>query len=164
MINQRKSQIQMGETIAIVFIFMVLMIFGALFYLRIMRSGSTIALEENMQLKAIEIAQKASFLPEIQCSEEGIVVDDCIDLYKLDAASQVIANTENRLFYYDSFGYSKISVAKIFPEDSSNNPWIIYENIPDKYNDKKVTYIPVSILDPYSKNSSFGYLGVEVFR
>ncbi len=64
----RKSQIQMGETIGILFVFFILVVFGFVFYMNVMKGSSKVEMEENIQLKTIGIAQRASFLPELQCS------------------------------------------------------------------------------------------------
>ena len=80
--QNRKAQIQMGESVAILFIFFILVVFGFVFYMNVMRGSAKVQMEENIQLKAIGIAQKASFLPELQCSEENVRVENCIDLLK----------------------------------------------------------------------------------
>ncbi len=92
----------MGESVAILFIFFILLIFGFVFYANVMRSSAKVELEENIQLKAISIAQKASFLPELQCSEENVRKEDCIDLLKLESASSLLDS--NNIYYFDIFG------------------------------------------------------------
>ena len=149
----------MGETIAIIFIFMVIMVFGSLFYARVVRSGTVVKQEESLQQKAIEVAQKVSFLPEIQCSEGNIAIENCIDIFKVDSAADIMS--KNRIFYYDNFGFSSITIVKIFPDDDS---WLIYENAPEKYTDQKTTFVPISLFEPRTKDFSFGYIKVEVYK
>ena len=155
----RKSQIQMGESVAILFIFFILLIFGFVFYANVMRSSAKVEFEENIQLKAIAIAQKASFLPELQCSEENVRVEDCIDLYKLEAASKLLE--ENNIYYYDIFEFSKIWVKEIFPE--TNKTWPLYNNKLTNYSNKLSTFIPVSLFNATAKKYDFGILAVEVY-
>jgi len=159
LLKMKKSQIQMGESVAILFIFFILLIFGFVFYMNVMRGSATIEREENIQLKAIGIAQKVSFLPELQCSEENVRREDCIDLYKLEAASKLLE--ENNIYYYDIFEFSKIWVKEIFPE--SKKIWPLYNNTLIDHKNKLSTFIPVSLFDATLKKYDFGILVVEVY-
>lgn len=155
---KRKSQIQMGESIAILFIFFILVVFGFVFYMNVMRSSAKVEMEENIQLKAIGIAQKASFLPELQCSEENVRVEDCIDVLKLEAAAGLIE--DNNIYFYDTFEFSKIWVEEIFP---GTQEWPIYNNTPPTFKNRLSTFIPISLFNPVSKEYDFGVLAVEVY-
>ena len=157
--RMKKSQIQMTETIMILFIFLTLVLFAALFYVRIAHSKADVKQEENLQLKAVEMSQKASFLPEIQCSEGNIVIDNCVDLLKLDVAKTIMA--ENRIFYYDKFEFSTIKIMEMYPDEQE---WIIYNNSLTNYKDKKATFLPTSVFDPQTKAYSFGVLVVEIYK
>ncbi|MFC1723967.1 hypothetical protein ACFL0V_07565, partial [Nanoarchaeota archaeon] len=81
--KKRKAQIKMGETIAILFIFFILLVVGAVFYMNIARSSMKKDIQESYDLKAIELAQVISFLPEVQCTESNVVRASCFDLYKI---------------------------------------------------------------------------------
>jgi hypothetical protein len=154
----RKSQIQMGESIAVLFIFFILVIFGFVFYMNVMKGSVKVEKEENIQLKAIGIAQKASFLPELQCSEENVRKESCIDLYKLEAVAGLLE--ENNIYYYDVFEFSKIWVEGVFPEEGV---WSLYNNPLTEYNNKLSTFIPVSLFDATTKEYDFGILVVETY-
>jgi hypothetical protein len=148
----------MGESIAVLFIFFILLIFGFVFYSNIIQSSSKVETEENIQLKAVGVAQKSSFLPELQCSEENVRVEDCIDLLKLDATASVLE--QNNIYYYDMFEFSKIWVEEIFPQQRT---WELYENKPNNYKDQLSTFIPVSLFNATAKEYYFGILAVEVY-
>lgn len=151
----------MGESVAILFIFFILLIFGFVFYMNVMRGSTKVEIEENIQLKAIGIAQKASFLPELQCSEENVRTEDCIDLLKLEAVSGLLK--ENNLYYYDIFEFSDVYVERIFPEDAKKI-WTLYNNTLTNYTSKLSTFIPVSLFNATEKKYDFGILAVEVYR
>lgn len=155
----KRAQIQMGESIAIMFIFFILVIFGFVFYANIVKTSTKLDIEENIQLKAISIAQKASFLPELQCSEENVRIENCIDILKLGAASYLLK--ENNIYYYDIFESSKIWVEEVFPE--SGKTWPLYNNTLTDYRNKISTFIPMSLLNVTSKKFNFGILVVEVY-
>lgn len=150
----------MGESVAILFIFFILLIFGFVFYMNVMRGSSKVEIKENIQLKAIGIAQKVSFLPELQCSEENVRVEDCIDLYKLEAASKLLE--ENNIYYYDIFEFSNISVERVFPPET-RKVWPLYSNVLTNYTNKLSTFIPLSLFDAIEKKYDFGILVVEVY-
>lgn len=148
----------MGESVAVLFIFFIFLVFGFVFYMNVMGSSAKVEMEENIQLKAIGITQKASFLPELQCSEENVRVEDCIDLLKLNAAASLLK--ENNLYYYDVFEFSKIWIKKIFPEEDE---WLLYNKTLPNYKDKLSTFVPVSLFNPTSKEYSFSILAVETY-
>ena len=150
----------MGESVAILFIFFILLVFGFVFYMNIMGGSAKADLEENIQLRAIGVAQRASFLPELQCSKENVRDDNCIDLLKLNATAQLLK--ENNLYYYDVFEFSNIYVRRIFPEPEKI--WQLYNNAPANYSYKLSTFIPVSLLSATSDKYDFGILVVEVYR
>ena len=149
----------MGESIAILFIFFILVVFGFVFYVNIMKGSAKVEIEENIQLKAIGIAQKVSFLPELQCSEENVRIEDCIDLMKLNAASKLLK--DNSIYYYDIFEFSKIWVEEVFPHEGTK--WDLYNSTPTNYSNRISTFIPVSLFNPISKKYNFGVLNVEVY-
>ena len=148
----------MGESIAILFIFFIFLVFGFVFYMNVIGSSTKVEIEENIQLKAIGIAQKASFLPELQCSEENIRVEDCIDLLKLDVTASLLK--ENNIYYFDVFEFSKIWVGEVFP---GTNEWLLYNKSFTNYKDQLSTFVPVSLFNPTSKEYSFGILAVETY-
>ena len=154
----KKSQIHMMETISVLAIFFILVILVFVFYSRVSESNVEIGKEESSQLDAIKIAQKAPNLPELQCSQENIVKDNCIDILKLEVVSEVIK--ENEIHYFDMFSFSKITIDEIYP---SNERWIIYDKSLDEYSHKTVTNIPISLFDPVENKNSFGVMKVETF-
>ncbi|MBR9706307.1 hypothetical protein GOV14_04680 [Candidatus Pacearchaeota archaeon] len=155
----KKSQMHTMETIVVLFVFFILLIMGFIFYVRVAQSNIGTEQEEARQLKAIEIAQRAMFLPEIQCSEENIISNNCIDYLKLVAASEIIK--QNELYYYDKLGFSNITITQIYPNPKN---WTLYDKSLEEYQDKIITNIPISIFDPREKKNSFGVMKVEYFR
>ncbi len=149
--GKKKSQIGMSETIAILFIFFILVAFGFMFYLRIHRASIKTQLEKSVDLMAIEITQKISFLPELQCSKKNIITDNCIDILKLESAKAII--NENKESYYDLFSDSEIVVEEIYPKKKT---WILYNKTIE---DTSAIFTPVPIL-LYNSTSDENYFGV----
>ncbi|MBI2652893.1 hypothetical protein HYX00_05490 [Candidatus Woesearchaeota archaeon] len=159
----KKAQIQIGETIAVLFVFFILIVIGFIFYAKVMKGSIESEKEEFSQLKSIAIAQRVMFLPELQCSEDNIIRDNCIDVLKLGSAQSVMGT--NQLYYYDLFGISDVNVAQIYP---SQQRWSIYsrkknyleaQGIRDA--PQFVTNVPISLYNPTAKRFGFGILTIE---
>ncbi|MBW2974306.1 hypothetical protein KY366_01180 [Candidatus Woesearchaeota archaeon] len=157
-----RSQIQMGESVAILFIFFILLVFGFVFYMNIMRGSAKVEIEENIQLKAIGVAQKASFMPELQCSRENVVDENCIDILKLTAASGLLK--DNNIYYYDIFGLSSIRVEEVYPGRDPPKEWYLYNHTLANYSDRLSTFIPVSLFNASSEKYGYGVMVVDVYK
>ena len=155
---RKKAQIQMMETLAVLLVFFVLIIIGIVFYSKVLGGNLETQKEESIQLSAIKVAQRASTLPELQCSEDNIVSDNCIDIFKLEAASGIIK--QNELYYYDRLLFSSVKVNQIYP---ISREWMLYERPLEEFSNKIVTNIPISLFDPVSNKNSFGIMNVELF-
>jgi hypothetical protein len=158
----RNSQLKMGENIAILFIFILLVVFGMVFFFRMQTAGMQIKQQENLQLAAVQIAQRVSFLPELRCSSENVVVPNCYDALKMEFADEVIK--DNEAYYYDIFEFSTIWVEEAYPEEKE---WLLYNNTGNKNETPSIFHIPISIYDPMESsigNYYFGVLHVGVWR
>jgi len=155
----KSAQIRMTETIAVIFVFFILVVFGFLVYSRFQRSAFQ---EEQARLAAeqsVSVALRALFLPELRCSRgENVPVRDCIDLYKLDAARTTMRAQQD--YYFDLFGFAKLSVQELYP---GRQQWVLYENLKDSAALTITTPIPVSLLEPVQKNFRFGVLTIETY-
>ena len=169
MIKNKKSQIQMMETILILFIFFILLVFGFMFYARFFTGSARTEEREIAQLKAIQIAQRIADLPEIQCTRNNVRVTNCVDLFKLEVAKTIIGST-NQIHYFDLLGYSDITVKQIYP--SSADEWNIYKKELDNYQSLSSLFIPTIIYDPTESGQychvgkgtcTFGLIEVKVY-
>lgn len=152
----RKSQIQIGETIAVLFVFFILIIIGFIFYVKVIKSNIELETEELSQLRSVGISQKIMFLPEIQCSEDNIIIDNCIDILKLDSAQSIMK--ENEIYYYDLLEFSDVSISQIYPNEAK---WNLYSRKIEDFNSKFVTNVPISLYDPTTRKHGFGVLTIE---
>ena len=154
----KKSQIQIGETIAVLFVFFILIIIGFIFYVRVIKGNIELEKEELSQLKSIAIAQRVMFLPEMQCSEDNIITDNCIDILKLDSANSLMK--ENEVYYYDMLEFSDITIKQIYPSEAK---WNVYSRKSEEMENKLVTNIPISLHDANTRRYGFGVLTVETW-
>lgn len=156
----KKSQIQIMETIAVLFVFFMLVAIGIVFYTNIYKSNLQGEQEAESQSKSVTIAQRVMFLPELQCSGNNIIKDNCIDLLKLSSAAAAINGNDNyKLDYYDLLEYSDVNVQEIYPDPAKK--WSLYSRKIPSFKSSFVTNAPVSLYDPISKSYSFGVLTIE---
>jgi hypothetical protein len=155
-----KAQIRMGETIAILFIFFLLLMFGFAFYSKIQKAGFKTRQKEVSDIRAIEIAQKVSFLPELQCSSKNVITENCIDILKLDYVSDLMKSEKGYYFDDIGLGYSTITVNMIYP---THKTWILYDNRPSYSTTKLFTPIPISLYNATSRQYYFTILNVSYY-
>ncbi len=153
---EKKSQIQIGETIAVLFVFFILIAIGFIFYVKVIQGNLEHEKDEASQLRSIGIAQRVMFLPELQCSEDNIITDNCIDVLKLEAAKNIMR--EKELYYYDLLEYSRITIAEIYPEESR---WNIYSRETDEFSSNFTTNVPISLYNPTTRKYRFGVMTIE---
>jgi len=157
----KKAQIKMFETIAVLLIFFILIAFGLIFYSKVQRDSIQDTGKEYFELKAIQTAQLVSFLPELQCTSPtsvNIVGDACFDAFKIIALKDIIE--DNYGYYFDLFGFSKITVEQIYP---LGKKWVIYNKSSGK-SSKSSLQIPVLIYNASSRENYFGVLNVDVYE
>lgn len=153
-----KAQIQIGETIAVLFVFFILIIIGLVFYVKIIKGNIDLEKEEVSQLRSIGIAQRVMFLPELQCSEDNIIKDNCIDTKKLDSAKNVM--NEKATYYYDLLEFSEVDISQIYPNKIE---WSIYSRKTEDFKNKFVTNVPISLYNPLTRRHGFGVLTIETY-
>src|SRR3989344_750063 len=142
-----RAQLKMGESFAVLVVFFILLGIGLIFYNVLQRSNVREQQEESMDKRAIQLAQTAAFLPELQCSFAEVVQENCIDLYKLRALAALAIQDEFALQYRILFGNSKIVVHALYPNPQA---WEIYDAAQPgqtAYRTKISTFIPVALLN-----------------
>jgi hypothetical protein len=156
------AQIKMGETIAILVIFFFLIVFGFSFYVKMQKVGFGRQTKENLDMRSIQVAQKATFLPELMRSKDNVQSDDCIDLLKLTAFSNMLKNEDGEYhkYYSNTFGASTLRVDQVYPAEKS---FLIYEQIPDGKFDVLVTRIPITLYNATADSYAFGVLTVTIY-
>jgi len=151
-----KSQIQLGETIAIMLVFAVLVGLGFAFYVRISKISLQKELLELEEQRAIQKVQSIINLPELICSSERVISENCVDLYKIKAASE--KKIFKKLYYQGVFGSSSINVTQLTPAEEE---WEIYSN--PKGVSASAFYLPVVIHDPIENTNNFGLIKILIY-
>ncbi|MDB4303371.1 hypothetical protein N9934_01090 [Desulfosarcina sp.] len=187
----KKAQMKMGETIAVLIVFFILIMVGMVIYTNMRKNSLEDKQIEDAELKSIEIATRVSQLPDIRC-DDGMCVGctDAVDILKLEALIDegtelfyIVAVAEydepslvdkyNKI-YFNMFSYSTIKISMIYPDvDSSTFPdwemiwgfhtdWAIYNNTGDAATTIPI-YTPINLYNAYTEECYFGLLEVSVY-
>lgn len=150
----------MAETIAILFVFSLMIGFGFIFYAKIQRTSLKETASKNLDLASIEVTQRVSFLPELQCSSKNVITDNCIDVLKLNALKNRLTPDLQAELYFDMLKYSNVTIIQIYPGEEKR--WILYENIKEGAS-FVFTPVPISLYNATTKKYSFGILEVRYY-
>jgi len=176
----KKGQAQMMETIGVIFIFFVLILFGSIFYFKFSAASFEAAQEEALAQRAMDNTLLALFMPEITCTRgEAEAEDNCVDLTKVRVLESVM-NEHINDYYFNVFGFAKVSVTMVYP---GSKTWVIYDKekvetledgtVVSAWERLEPTFFVVSTKDETSGRSEgeyqqdgiygYGYLTVEVY-
>lgn len=155
----KKAQLKIGETIAVLIVFFVLLFFGIMFYSNLERENIKEQVEDIEQQASIDIAQRIQFLPELKCTSGDITRTLCIDKIKMRAFKNI--SSQSMTYYQSVFGSSKIEVAEIYPEFS--NYTLLYQG--PESQQYFTTFLPISIFEPlpYPGKYKVGMLKVTYY-
>ena len=160
LLNSRKAQIKMFETLAVLVVFFFFLIFGASFYFKIQENSLLREIERNEQLQAIQIAQKSLTMPELDCSFAGVQRENCVDLQKVERFADLLSINENaQIEYFKTFKQSKITITQVYPPGQE---LVIYSR--PETEESRAIQIPMLILDSKNNVYNFGYMEVRVYE
>jgi len=163
----KKAQVRITETIAILIIFFILVMFGIIFFSQIQRTTFDQRTIQAAGERAVSTSLNALFLPELSCTKgDNVEIKDCIDILKLEAAAVVVAS--NTDYYFDIFQYATIHVEELYPVPRKPQEWVLYSKtrddiVPDEFTPKATTPVPVSLYDPLTRENYFGVLIIDVY-
>jgi hypothetical protein len=161
MITHKKAQIKMGETIAIMFVFFILLVIGAVFYMNIQRTSVSREITAAYDLRSVEISQVISYLPEAQCTDFNVVRPSCFDIQKLIAISEMSGDPVFFDIYSREFEYSKISLSVVYP---FNAQWVLYDRSDIEFTSAPMTSIPIAVYNTTSDEYYFGVLEIVNYQ
>lgn len=172
-----KSQLQIGEIVAVLVVFFMMSLIGFVVYFSIIRGEVQDLTENAKSLGSVGVVKIALSLPELQCSENNVVRESCFDKAKIELAKEDPAPVKaypngNLIFkepsnyYFDLFGFSTIQVKQVYPDPNPPDAvWTIYDNNiygtpPTAQGSGFQSNIPIIIFDPGTRENYFGVLTV----
>lgn len=169
----KKGQMHITETIAVLFIFFILLMFGIIFYYKYQQVAFKDKQEELLAARAMDTTLKALFLPELMCTKrEAEPEDNCIDMMKLRSANVTFKRYLND-YYFGIFSYSRIRIVNI----NNNESWMLYDKektiklddgtMAANWQKLEKTYFVVTLRDEIKGQGEpsydFGYVEVGVY-
>ena len=167
---KKKAQMQIQETILVVFIFIIIMIFGLILFFRFTEQSIIQGHFENEKLRFESMITTFPLTPEIRCSflsQEA----SCIDSYKLLAFKTLNKEEYYKNYYRSNLGYINITIYSLYPEKNGKicesatisdcGVWDLYVNKPKKINNKFVVRSPVSLYYPDKDGFGIGEIVIE---
>lgn len=164
-----KAQLQMIETILVLFVFLLILVMGIYFYYQYTFAGIKEESFEISEKQATTLISSFTNLPELSCINEV----DCIDIIKLvNFRSTYSMNT---LYYNLLFKNKKITISQIYPETSGSNCFfqnafplqcnsiLIYSNVPNSYKTSYTISMPINLFYPTLNKYSLGKVSIEVY-
>ena len=148
------------ESMAVLLVFFIIGTIIALLFITNSRYKAQQDIDESHERESIAVAQLVASLPELQCSNQNIINDNCFDIEKLDAFKEKRIQLEPT--YYPLFYYSTINITQIYPTPPSGEGiWTIY----DRSNNKGYTSttFPISLKDPITRRNAFGLVTVKTY-
>jgi len=153
----------MTETIAVLFIFFVLILFGIVFYYQYQRVSIAEKNQELVAARAVDTTLKTLFLPELICSRgDAETEDNCIDMMKLRQANETFQRHLEE-YYFQIFSYSSITVYQVYPLPLN---FTLYDKPKPNYQNFEPTYFIVSLRDETAAEEAtygLGYIRVGVY-
>lgn len=172
----KKAQMEMGETIIVLFIIIVIISLGLIVYFNF-RSSSIASQAEEMQFGSSSMMLSVlSSIPEIKCSFKA-KDEDCIDTVKVLALQNTMRSNINK--YKQIFGSREIILKTIYPKPSvqgicsqesykqyqypSNcDQYVIYSPV-KKTSNRKIISTPISIYFPDKNSYGIGSLQIITY-
>ena len=150
----KKGQVQMQETILVVFIVVILIILGLIFFYRFTLSGIE---SESFNYEEVRFRQLISFVPgmsELKCSKLSIE-EECIDVSKATVFNRYSES------YFKQFGYKNITIKEVLIDQKTYG---IYLREPKQYKSVEKISSLVSLYYPEKKEYGIGILTIEWYR
>jgi len=162
----KKAQIQLGESIFVVMIIILIIVFGLVFSSQAEKDVVTQRSEKFTNLNSIMLGKYASSLAELRCSSLEVQELSCFDIQKIEAFIELQEKQSDFVaeYYFTKLGDANISLDLIYPV---NKTFEIYYNGLGKDNlgkpikaEENRIIIPVSAYDDVTQQYSFGVLQI----
>ena len=158
-----RGQIQLGETTFIIIFIILIIVFGLVFFSQAEGEGIRNKQQEFRDLDTISAVQYVTSLTELQCSSYGAEDLSCFDRIKLDSFTNLTENDWDEVgeYYVTKLGPARIIIESLYPYPKN---WTIYNYTGNLTSQTaQQTQIPVAILNPVTKENSFGVLYLTIY-
>ena len=167
----KRGQIQIQETILVIFIFTIIIIVGMSVFFRIQENSI------KQEYRDFKIKQKSNFILTLPGSSDFVYTKnglkaDAIDVTKLFALKELV--TRKPQTYFTKYGYLNITIYEVYPERKTKEckdvndlgecgVWNIYSKIPEQGR-PIIKRTPVSIYYPNTREYSIGVMVIGMYN
>jgi len=168
--KMKKGQIEINETILVIFVFIVLVLIGLIAFNKFMLQGIEGIVEKNERARYVNMIATIPDMAELKCSSQATSIE-CLDTLKL------LAFEKQSREYINIFGEKRIIVEAVYPATGSlksiectnmNYPncgyWVLYENKPNLVKSEETISSPVSLYYPLSDIYGIGRLRITTYN
>ncbi len=147
----KKGQLQIQETIIVIFVFTVIFVIGLMFFYRYTVNSIEQDIERHKEANFRQLIGYIPSMPELKCSR-FYVEEECIDVAKMNAFKFISGD-------YD-FGEIKLNVKEVY---LTGNEWQIYDGSPMDYENVLVISSPISLYYPDTGKYGVGVLEISKY-
>lgn len=158
-----RGQIKLFESIAVLVVFAFLLVFGVNFYFTMQRTSIEREVARQEQLRVFSLAQKAAFLPELDCAIAGIQQEACIDVSKLRGFADVLEESDAIQLYFPVFGWSTVTVTQVYPPKQIFRMALYTRELVGQTSANRAQ-IPILIYNATTQAYGFGIIEVTAFE
>lgn len=169
-----KGQVELSETIIVLFIAVIIIVFGMIFYFQYYIKHIGNVGEKFTEERYNVLLASVSSMPELKCSFLGNE-EQCIDVLKVLGFKEISND------YFNVLGYSNITIEQLYPEVNSNNEctairyqeaiypnncgyWRVYSKRPGIVKETIRIDTPISLYFPDLKEYRIGRLAIEFYK
>lgn len=161
----KKGQIHMMETAMVILVFFILLTIGFVFLVGQSKAKMKEKVRDLQEKEIIKKSQILNFLPELQCSFDGIVDSNCYDLVKINRFMEL--RDENDFYYKLLLGNIKLDIEQFDPSPETNTVVREWEGLIDNPKGidsgyRQIQY-PISIYNATSHKNYFGIITISVY-
>ncbi len=160
--KNKKGQIKLMENVFVVFILIFIGLIVLIVYSLNNINVQKQKFEEKNFLEGINTIKLFMSFPEVECSIEDEIKENCIDLYKAKAFKKKIGKDYNtKKVYFQLLGYSNITIHYLNESLEEQEEINLYDFKKKNYNTKNSFQLPILT---YNNTYTFGYIEVQIYR
>ncbi len=158
--KSKKAQIRLMENVFVVFILIFIGMIVLVVYSINNINSEKQSFEQKNFLETINTIKLFSSFPEVSCSIEDEIKENCIDLYKAKIFSEKSKSYNVRKVYFPILGYSNITLYYL-DENMEEKTINLYDFEKKGYTSILKVQLP---LLAYNNTYTFGYIEVGLYR
>ena len=167
----KKGQIQINETLMVVFIIVVIILLGLVVFFKFNSADIDRAHKDHRDFRIKAMIATFPDLGEIKCSKHG-TYEDCVDMYKVLVMNALFkSNEQYRTNLLERYGFMDIRFQMIYPDKGSEEchtgktkdcgTYVAYSNVPRNNKGLMRITTPISVYVPNEDRYGIALLNIS---